>query len=73
MKTNTPSHKRHGGAYDRGSADAWYRRTWTPHYYKEDTYNSELVEKEDMTPEQVEAYSAGFDDGMKRGEHKNYD
>ena len=26
--------KRHGGPYDRGSADAYYRRDFDPHYYE---------------------------------------
>ena len=32
--------KRHGGPYDRGSADSYYQRGPRPHYFKGDTYNS---------------------------------
>ena len=52
--------KRHGGAYDRGSADAWYGREVNPHYYLGDTYQSLKVEKADMTEEEIAAYMAGY-------------
>jgi hypothetical protein len=52
--------KRHGGAYDRGSADAWYGREVNPHYYLGDTYQSPKVEKADMTEEEIAAYMAGY-------------
>ena len=45
---------RHGGAFDRGSADSYYHRPRNPHYFKGDTHNSALVE--DLSPEEVEAY-----------------
>jgi hypothetical protein len=74
VMTNTTKeyNERHGGAYDRGSADAWYRRACVPHYYKGATGSSERVHASEMTPEQVEAYVAGFDEGMEWGEHKDY-
>ena len=28
---------RHGGPYDRGGADAYYRRKFSPHYFESDT------------------------------------
>lgn len=62
--------KRHGGPYDRGEADAWYRRPCVPHYFKEDTYSSELVELDRMTPEEIEEYRVGWMNGMLSGEHK---
>jgi len=60
--------KTHGKPYDRGSADAWYRRGCIPHYYE----NSKRVHASEMTPDQVEAYVAGFDEGMELGMHKEY-
>lgn len=57
---------RHGGPYDRGSADAYYRRRFNPHYYKGDTLNSELVERENMTAEEIAAYTAGYDEEDER-------
>jgi hypothetical protein len=52
--------KRHGGPYDRGSADAYYGREVNPHYYLGDTYQSPKVEKVDMTEEEIAAYIAGY-------------
>lgn len=51
--------KRHGGPYDRGSADAYYRRPMTPHFYQGAT-GCGLVEEKDMTREELIAYEAGF-------------
>jgi hypothetical protein len=51
---------RHGGAFDRGSADAWYGRHVEPHYYVEDTYNSAKVEMADMSEDEIAAYMAGY-------------
>ena len=51
---------RHGGAYDRGSADSWYGRPAEPHYYIGDTYQSPKVEEADMTEEEIAAYMAGY-------------
>jgi hypothetical protein len=54
--------KRHGGPYDRGSADAYYGRECEPHYYLGDTYQSPTVEKVDMTEEEIAAYMAGYNE-----------
>ena len=53
---------RHGSPYDRGSADKYYGRDENPHYYKGETYSSELVEQGDMTPEQVAEYNKGYEE-----------
>ena len=58
--SNLDYDKRHGGPYDRGSADAYYHRSYEPHYYKGDTYSSELVELKDMTSDEITAYTAGY-------------
>ena len=52
---------RHGGAYDRGSADAWYGRQPEPHYYTGDTYASNRIDAVDMCAEEIEAYMAGYE------------
>lgn len=57
---------RHGGPYDRGSADRYYGRSWNPHYYKGDTYNSDLVSYESMTAEELTAYTAGYENETDR-------
>ena len=59
---------RHGGPYDRGSADRYYGRSFYPHYYKGNTHASEMVEERDMTEEEIEGYTAGYDDEFDRKE-----
>jgi hypothetical protein len=65
-------YKRHGGPYDRGSADAYYRRPFNPHYFTADTYNSERVDMDKMTQEEFNAYQKGFDDMIKDGNFKDW-
>lgn len=64
--------KRHGGPYDRGSADAYYGRQMQPHYYKGMTYSSELVEEKDMTDDELKAYFAGYDEQVESGDFKDW-
>lgn len=64
--------KRHGGAYDRGSADSYYRRGFNPHYYLGDTYSSDKVELADMTPEEITAYTKGYNDNEDAGNYKDW-
>jgi len=52
--------ERHGGPYDRGSADAWYGREYQPHYFVGDTYNSPKIELAQMTAAEIVAYTAGY-------------
>lgn len=65
--------KRHGGPYDRGGADSYYRRGYEAHYYKGATYFSERVEEKDMTKEELAAYDAGWEDNHKAGNFKEWD
>lgn len=65
--------KRHGGPYDRGSADSHYRRPANPHYYRGATYASTLVEEKDMTEGEILAYLAGYEDNEKSGCFKEWD
>lgn len=57
---------RHGGAYDRGSADAYYHRPSEPHYYTGDTYSSTKIEEVDMSEEEIAAYMAGYNEETDR-------
>jgi hypothetical protein len=67
MANSNPQYdRRHGGPYDRGSADAYYHRTPSPHYYVGATYSSEKVT--DLTSEEVAAYMAGYDECTDRKE-----
>ena len=54
--------KRHGGAYDRGSADAYYGRGVNPHYFTGATYQSTKIEEVDMSEEEIAAYMAGYNE-----------
>ena len=63
---------RHGGPYDRGGADSYYRRRFSPHYFVGDSYQSERIEEDDMTEEEIEAYRAGFNENEKLGNFKDY-
>lgn len=61
---------RHGGPYDRGRADSYYRRDRSPHYYKGATYSSEEVTQDKMTEEEIAEYNKGFDDNESEGNFK---
>lgn len=53
---------KHGSPYDRGSADAYYRRRRDPHYYPEGTYKGERIGWEAMTNEEIQEYNLGYDE-----------
>ena len=65
-KTSTPPKggwdKRHGGPYDRGSADRYYGRPRNPHYYVGGTDTSRKIEKSSMTVNEINAYEAGYNE-----------
>jgi hypothetical protein len=63
---------RHGGSYDRGGADAYYGRRYNPHYFKQDTLNSALVEEKDMTADEIASYKQGYDDTIAAGDFKDW-
>lgn len=65
--------KRHGGPYDRGSADSYYQRGPRPHYFKGDTYNSPEVLQTDMTEQEIAEYMQGFDDNEKINNFKDWE
>jgi len=64
--------QRHGGPFDRGSADSWYSRPFDPHYYREGTGTSERVDLADMTAEEIVAYTAGYNWNEKYGGKKDW-
>jgi hypothetical protein len=69
--TKTQYDTRHGGPFDRGSADSYYHRGRRPHYYLGDSYASEEVQVESGTPE-YEAYMAGYDYNEQFGDKKDW-
>ena len=63
--------KLHGSLFDRGSADSYYRRPRSPHYYPEGTYNGQRVT--DLTEAEIAAYNAGYDYNEQNGDFKSWD
>ena len=63
---------RHGGPYDRGTADSYYGRDYNPHYYVGDTGSSPRIGLKDMTPDEIVAYTAGYRDNEESGDRKEY-
>jgi hypothetical protein len=63
---------RHGGPFDRGSADSWYDRPHEPHYFVGDTHQSPRVAEVDMTSAQITAYSAGYAWNEQHGGKKDW-
>lgn len=60
--------------YGRGESDSYYRRGQRPHYYvKNEDGSNRRVEEEGMTPEEVEAYYAGYEENEKDGHFKDYE
>ena len=73
MYTKEPAYDtRHGGAYDRGAADSYYRRPFNPHMYAGATMTSPRIELACMTPEEITAYTAGYRDNESSGMHKDW-
>ena len=62
--------REHGSPYDRGHADSYYRRSQNPHGYEGATGVSPLLTK--LYPEEVEAYTQGYNDNEASGEFKDY-
>ena len=62
---------RHGGAFDRGSADSYYHRDPRPHYFVGATYLSEEVIPAEGTVE-YEAYMLGYEHNEKHGDKKDW-
>ena len=63
---------RHGGPFDRGSADSYYRRSIAPHYYVGATAQSERIGYEQMTNDQLAEYIAGYNYNEQFGDKKDY-
>jgi hypothetical protein len=63
---------RHGGAWDRGSADSYYGRSFDPHYYTAATGVSDRVELADMTVDEILAYRAGYAWNETHGDKKDW-
>jgi hypothetical protein len=64
---------RHGGPFDRGSADSHYSRPRQPHLYTADTGTSERIDQSQMTPAEIQAYLAGYQWNEQFGDKKSWD
>lgn len=62
----------HGSPFDRGSADSYYHRGRDPHYYPNGTGNAPRISGSMLTPEEVEAYNAGYDYNEEFGDKKEW-
>ena len=63
--------ERHGGPYDRGTADSYYGRDYNPHYFVGDSYNSPRVDLAQMSAHEIVAYTAGFRDNELANNYKD--
>lgn len=63
--------ERHGGPYDRGTADSYYGRGYNPHYFVGDSYNTPRVEMVQMTEFEIEEYAAGYKDNEEASNFKD--
>ena len=63
---------RHGGPFDRGSADSYYQRGISPHYYVGGTSVSERIGAAQMTDAEIAEYLAGYDYNEQYGDKKDY-
>jgi hypothetical protein len=63
---------RHGGPFDRGSADSYYGRIRTPHFYIGATDTSQKVLIDDMTEDEIESYHAGYDYNEDQAHYKKW-
>ena len=64
--------QRHGGPWDRGSADSYYSRPRDPHYWTGGTGKGERIGVSGMTPVEIAAYHAGYDDNEANGDKKDW-
>ena len=64
--------QRHGGPFDRGAADSYYGRGYNPHCYEGATQMSPRIERDSMTAEDIQAYTAGYMFNEKHGDKKQW-
>lgn len=73
LETKENYSQEHGGAWDRGSADSYYGRPRDPHMWPQGTYKGTRVNKDQMTPAEVQAYLAGYQYNEQFGDKKSWD
>ena len=73
LDTRKQYDQRHGGAFDRGSADSYYGRPMNPHLYEGGTGTSRKIERSEMTAAEIQAYRAGYQWNEQFGDKKSWD
>lgn len=63
--------ERHGGLWDRGSADSYYGRIPNPHWYPLGSYQGEEVTN--LNQAEIDEYLAGYEWNELRGDKKSWD
>ena len=61
----------HGSPFDRGSADSYYGRAQSPHWYPEGSYHGEKIAE--LNSAEIEEYHAGYDHNEQYGHKKSWD
>lgn len=64
--------ERHGGPFDRGSADSYYSRPFRPHYFEGATYQTPEIIAEEGSGAYL-AYKAGYEYNERNGDKKIWD
>lgn len=62
---------RHGGPFDRGSADSYYGRPEDPHYFVGKT-GDRLVTVDEMTSKEMYEYNSGYRYNEMYGDKKDW-
>lgn len=62
---------RHGGLFDRGSADSYYSRYAQPHWYPEGTGHGEKITN--LNQAEIDEYLAGYEWNELHGDKKSWD
>ena len=65
--------KAHGSPFDRGSADSYYRRFPSPHWYPDGMGKGIRIEKKDMNPEEIAEYWVGWKENEEDEIFKEWD
>ena len=61
---------RHGGLYDRGAADSYYGRGFTPHWWPEGTGFGQRIDQ--LNAAEIAEYKAGWDNNEEYGDKKEW-
>jgi hypothetical protein len=60
----------HGSPFDRGSADSYYGRAQSPHWYPEGTGHGTRIDAKDMSLAEMREYYKGYEYNEACGDKK---